>query len=85
MLRGQEVLSGAQRIHDAKLLRERLTKLGIDPDGPGLKDYVNTFTYGCAPHAGGAFGAERIVLNWLGLGNVRLATLFPRDPSRLTP
>jgi aspartyl/asparaginyl-tRNA synthetase len=40
---------------------------------------------GCPPHAGGAFGAERIVLNWLGLGNVRLATLFPRDPGRLMP
>lgn len=59
--------------------------MGVDPDGPGLKDYVQTFAYGCAPHAGGAFGAERIVLNWLGLGNVRLATLFPRDPGRLTP
>jgi aspartyl/asparaginyl-tRNA synthetase len=85
MLRGQEVLSGAQRIHDATLLRERIKAMGVDPDGPGLKDYVNTFAYGCPPHAGGAFGAERIVLNWLGLGNVRLATLFPRDPGRLTP
>lgn len=40
---------------------------------------------GCPPHGGGAFGIERIVLNWLDLKNVRLATLFPRDPSRVTP
>ena len=85
MLRGQEVLSGAQRIHDQQLLRERIKAHGVDPDGPGLRDYVQCFAYGCAPHAGGAFGAERIVLNWLGIGNVRLATLFPRDPGRLMP
>jgi aspartyl-tRNA synthetase len=85
MARGQEVLSGSQRIHDHGLLRKRIKELGMDPDNAGLKDYVQAFAYGCPPHGGGAFGAERIVLNWLGLGNVRLATLFPRDPSRLTP
>lgn len=46
MLRGQEVLSGAQRIHDPALLRKRMTDIGIDPDGPGLKDYVQGFGYG---------------------------------------
>ena len=46
MLRGQEVLSGAQRIHDADMLRARIKELGIDPDGPGLKDYVQAFAYG---------------------------------------
>jgi aspartyl-tRNA synthetase len=46
MLRGQEVLSGAQRIHDPTLLRERIKAMGIDPDGPGLKDYVQAFSYG---------------------------------------
>jgi aspartyl/asparaginyl-tRNA synthetase len=46
MLRGQEVLSGAQRVHDPALLRSRIKALGIDPDGPGLKDYVQTFAYG---------------------------------------
>ncbi|KAE9982112.1 hypothetical protein EG328_011216 [Venturia inaequalis] len=85
MMRGQEVLSGAQRIHNYEMLRERLTGLGLNPDDPGFKDYVSCFSYGCPPHGGGAFGIERIVLNWLDLKNVRLATLFPRDPSRVTP
>jgi aspartyl/asparaginyl-tRNA synthetase len=85
MLRGQEVLSGAQRIHDPALLRQRMKAVGLNPEDPGLKDYVECFSYGCAPHAGGAFGLERIVLNWLGLGNVRLASMFPRDPGRLAP
>lgn len=85
MLRGQEVLSGAQRIHNAELLKEQMKLRGMIPEGKGFKHYVEAFEFGCAPHAGGAFGAERIVLNWLGLGNVRLASLFPRDPSRLDP
>ncbi|KAF2433018.1 aspartyl-tRNA synthetase [Tothia fuscella] len=84
MMRGQEVLSGAQRIHNHDMLKARLDALGV-PIGAGLKDYVDCFRYGCPPHAGGAFGIERIVLNWLDLKNVRLATLFPRDPSRVTP
>lgn len=46
---------------------------------------ANVCDLGCPPHGGGAFGIERIVLNWLDLKNVRLATLFPRDPSRVTP
>ncbi|KAI9739222.1 MAG: aspartate--tRNA ligase dps1 [Cirrosporium novae-zelandiae] len=68
MMRGQEVLSGAQRIHDHDLLRERMLHLGLEPDSLGFRDYVQAFGYGCPPHAGGAFGAERVVLNWLGLG-----------------
>ncbi|KAF2405227.1 aspartyl-tRNA synthetase [Trichodelitschia bisporula] len=85
MMRGQEVLSGAQRIHDHGMLVARMKTLGLDPENPGFKDYVQAFSYGCPPHAGGAFGLERIVLNWLDLKNVRLATMFPRDPQRVTP
>lgn len=59
--------------------------VNLDPDSDGLKDYVKGFSYGCPPHGGAAFGLERIVSNWLGLPNVRLATLFPRDPARVTP
>jgi aspartyl-tRNA synthetase len=83
--RGQEVLSGAQRIHNHALLRSEMKRRGLDPDGPGLKEYVESFQYATSPHAGGAFGLERIVANWLGLPNIRLASLFPRDPSRLSP
>jgi len=86
-MRGQEIMSGAQRIHNAdfleKRMREHLTP--VDPKSPGLKDYVDSFRYGCPPHAGGGIGLERIVMLYLGLPNIRLASLFPRDPQRLTP
>jgi nondiscriminating aspartyl-tRNA synthetase len=84
MMRGQEVLSGAQRIHNHDMLVNELKSRGIPITG-GLTDYVRSFSYGCPPHGGGAFGLERIVCNYLGLPNVRLGTLFPRDPSRLSP
>lgn len=84
-MRGQEIMSGAQRVHDYEILCRRMRELSLDPEHAGFKDYVEAFKYGCPPHAGGGFGLERIVMLWLGLPNVRLASLFPRDPSRLAP
>lgn len=101
-MRGEEVLSGAQRVHDAPLLEKNMRAVGIDPDAPGMKEYVDAFRWGCPPHAGGGIGAvsllldrslrklmsllcfcsglERVVMLFLKLGNIRLASLYPRDP-----
>lgn len=84
-MRGEEILSGAQRIHDHDLLQERMKEHGLSPEDPGLKDYCDAFTYGCAPHAGGGIGLERVVMFFLDLKNIRRASLFPRDPKRLRP
>jgi aspartyl-tRNA synthetase len=86
-MRGQEIMSGAQRIHNAEFLEQRMREHAapVDPKSDGLRDYVNAFRFGCPPHAGGGIGLERIVMLWLGLPNVRLASLFPRDPGRLMP
>lgn len=84
-MRGEEILSGAQRIHDADLLAERMKIHGVDPSSEGLKDYVDAFSYGAPPHGGGGIGLERVVMFYLGLGNIRRASLFPRDPKRLRP
>ncbi|KAK6496264.1 aspartate--tRNA ligase dps1 [Arthrobotrys musiformis] len=84
-MRGQEILSGAQRVHDSALLAERMKSLGVDPGNAGLVDYVNAFKYGAPPHAGGGIGLERVVFLWLGLGNIRRGSAFPRDPQRLRP
>ena len=84
-MRGEEILSGAQRIHDHELLQGRMKEHGLSPEDPGLKDYCDAFTYGCAPHAGGGIGLERVVMFFLDLKNIRRASLFPRDPKRLRP
>lgn len=84
-MRGEEILSGAQRIHDHDLLKTRMEAHGLSTEDPGLKDYVEAFSYGCAPHAGGGIGLERVVMFFLDLKNIRRASLFPRDPKRLRP
>ncbi|MCJ1309230.1 hypothetical protein MMC25_002887 [Agyrium rufum] len=86
-MRGQEIVSGAQRIHDPVMLEERMRAMDppLDPESEGFRHYVNGFRMGCAPHGGGGFGLNRITMLWLGLGNIRQATMFPRDPGRKAP
>ncbi|KAK9378778.1 aspartyl-tRNA synthetase [Kockiozyma suomiensis] len=84
-MRGEEILSGAQRIHDVDLLKKRMRDLGLNPEEQGFKDYIDAFQYGAPPHAGGGIGLERVVMFFLDLKNIRRASLFPRDPRRLRP
>jgi aspartyl-tRNA synthetase len=76
-------MSGAQRIHDPNVLEKRAEECGIDPKT--IKDYIDCFKYGAYPHGGGGIGLERVVMLYLGLKNIRNASLFPRDPKRITP
>ena len=55
-MRGEEILSGAQRVHHAPLLEKNMRSVGIDPDAAGMKEYVDGFRWGCPPHAGGGIG-----------------------------
>jgi aspartyl-tRNA synthetase len=82
-MRGEEILSGAQRVHDPEFLTERAMHHGIDLEK--IKAYIDSFRYGAPPHAGGGIGLERVTMLYLGLDNVRKASMFPRDPKRLTP
>ncbi|KAF8078567.1 hypothetical protein FPV67DRAFT_1404032 [Lyophyllum atratum] len=82
-MRGEEILSGAQRIHDPKLLAEKMRSKGVDPES--MKGYIDAFRMGCAPHGGGGIGLERVLMLFLKLNNIRRASLFPRDPKRLEP
>ncbi|KAI7853732.1 hypothetical protein BDC45DRAFT_509974 [Circinella umbellata] len=82
-MRGEEVLSGAQRIHDADFLVERAKAHEIDI--ASIQPYVDAFKIGAPPHAGGGVGLERVVMLFLQLGNIRRTSLFPRDPKRLEP
>ena len=50
-----------------------------------IKAYVDSFRHGALPHGGGGVGLERVVMLFLGLGNIRKAAMFPRDPKRLFP
>lgn len=80
---GLEISSGGQRIHIPDLLIARLKAKGLNPDN--FKAYVDSFRFGAPPHSGWSIGLERITQIICGLDNVKEATMFPRDRTRLTP
>ncbi|EOA16330.1 hypothetical protein CARUB_v10004480mg [Capsella rubella] len=82
-LRGEEIISGGQRIHDPELLEKRARECGIDVKT--LSTYIDSFRYGAPPHGGFGMGLERVVMLFCGLDNIRKTSLFPRDPHRLAP
>ena len=57
----------------------------LDPDSATWEDYVGAFRSGVAPHGGCGIGMNRVLQGFLGLADIREATLFPRDMRRLAP
>ena len=82
-MRGEEIMSGAQRVHDTNFLKERALAHGIDPKT--VLPYLEAFEYGAYPHAGGGIGLERVLMLYLDMKNIRKTSLFPRDPHRINP
>ncbi|KAL8386983.1 hypothetical protein RB595_010245 [Gaeumannomyces hyphopodioides] len=83
-MRGQEIMSGGQRIHDPDLLEKRMRRKGLDPRAKGLQGYVNTFRQAGVPsHGGGGIGLDRVVQFFLNLNNVQYSAFYPRTPARV--
>jgi len=80
---GVEICSGTQRVHIPELLREQLTKKGLDPEN--FTHYIESFSYGAPPHAGWSIGLERLTMTVTGMANIRECCMFPRDRDRLVP
>ncbi len=80
---GMEVTTGGQRIHDYKMLMEKIAARGMETEG--MEQYLDTFRHGMPPHGGLGIGLERLTMKLIGEDNVREATLFPRDLGRLEP
>ncbi|XP_022941321.1 aspartate--tRNA ligase 2, cytoplasmic-like [Cucurbita moschata] len=82
-IRGEEIISGAQRVHVPEFLAERAQACGIDVKT--IETYIDSFRYGAPPHGGFGVGLERVVMLFCGLNNIRKTSLFPRDPQRIAP
>ncbi|GMN39774.1 hypothetical protein TIFTF001_008998 [Ficus carica] len=82
-IRGEEIISGAQRVHVPEFLAECAEACGIDVKT--ISTYIDSFRYGAPPHGGFGVGLERVVMLFCGLNNIRKTSLFPRDPLRLAP
>ncbi|KAF4136436.1 tRNA synthetases class II [Phytophthora infestans] len=48
-------------------------------------NYIYSLRLHSLPHGGGGIGLERVVMLYLGLGNISKSSMFPRDPKRLLP
>ena len=83
LFRGMEVTTGGQRIHDYQAQVEKLRARGMDP--ADFDSYLMIHKYGMPPHGGLGIGLERLTMGLCALENIRAASLFPRDRSRLEP
>jgi len=83
MHRNIEISSGAQRIHNAEQLTERIKEQGLEPES--FESYLKPFKYGIPPHSGWGLGLERLLMTLLNIENIRNTVLFPRDRKRLSP
>ena len=83
LFHGLEITTGGQRIHDYNKLMEKINKRGMETEG--MESYLSAFKHGMPPHGGLGIGLERLTMQIIGEDNVREATLFPRDLSRLEP
>lgn len=83
VMNGYEICSGGVRNHNPEILYEVFNILGYS------KEYVeekfgamlSAFQYGAPPHAGCAFGVDRILMELLNEQNVREVVAFPKNGS----
>jgi len=83
LFRGLEIVTGGQRLHRYEDYVAALAARGEGVEA--YEGYLQAFQHGMPPHGGFALGLERWVARLVGADNVRLATLFPRDITRLSP
>ena len=76
-------MTGGQRLHRYEDYLAALDRAGYSREP--FEQYLEAFRYGMPPHGGFAIGLERLLMQLLGLPNLRLATLFPRDLNRVAP
>jgi aspartyl-tRNA synthetase len=87
VLNGWELGSGSVRIHRPDVQRQIFTLLGIsDEDAQARFGFLlDAFRYGAPPHAGFAFGIDRLAAILAGEDNIREVIAFPKTQSGTDP
>jgi len=83
VLNGWELGSGSVRIHEPEIQKRVFAALGIDDDEAEAKFgfLLDAFRFGAPPHAGFAFGLDRLTALLLGEENIREVISFPKTQS----
>jgi|TARA_B110000196_G_scaffold113268_1_gene98486 aspartyl-tRNA synthetase len=87
VLNGWELGSGSVRIHKRELQQQIFELLGINEEEAQAKFgfLMNAFRYGAPPHAGFAFGIDRLTALLSGEENIREVIAFPKSQSGSDP
>ena len=87
VLNGWELGSGSVRIHRGDIQQQIFDLLGIDPAAAQQRFgfLLDAFRYGAPPHAGFAFGIDRLVALLCGEENIREVIAFPKSQSGADP
>jgi aspartyl-tRNA synthetase len=87
VVNGWELGSGSVRIHRSDLQQSIFGLLGIGPEEAQAKFgfLLDAFRFGAPPHAGFAFGIDRLVAVLVGEENIREVIAFPKTQSGADP
>lgn len=87
VLNGWELGSGSVRIHRPDIQQRIFSLLGIGPEQAQRKFgfLLDAFRYGAPPHAGFAFGIDRLVALLVGEENIREVIAYPKTQSGSDP
>src|SRR5947209_203188 len=87
VLNGWELGSGSVRIHRADIQQRIFSLLGIGPEEAQARFgfLLDAFRYGAPPHAGFAFGIDRLTAILAGEDNIREVIAFPKTQSGADP
>lgn len=82
---GYEICSGGVRNHNPEVLYKVFGLLGFTPEYVEEKfgAMLGAFKYGAPPHAGCAFGIDRLFMVLMGEDNIREIVAFPKNGSGL--